>query len=81
MRNRCAVYISSNLDFSQEESRRAVAHDMSACVEGHAKSTRFAPAVFKVMTFVYFLAGVSPLAGIVIEPKIWTNYYVYQDIR
>jgi hypothetical protein len=73
MRSRCAVYISSSRDFSQEDNRNAVAHDMSACVEGHAKSTKFAPAVFRVITFVYFLAGVSPLAGIVIEPKIWTN--------
>jgi hypothetical protein len=74
IRSRCAVYISSNRDFSQAERRRAAAHDMSVAVDGHENSRRFDPAVLSVRTSVYRLDGVLAVAGTVTDPKTCTNY-------
>lgn len=73
-RIRWAVYISSNRDFSQEDSLSAAAHDLNASVVGHEKSNKLDPAVFRVRTLVYFFAGLSDVAGIVTAPRTWTNY-------
>jgi hypothetical protein len=69
IRIRCAVYISSSLDFSQADNLNAAAHDISAAVDGHEKSKRFDPAVLSVNTLVYFLAGTLAVSGTVTEPR------------
>ena len=53
MRIRWAVYISSRRDFSHEDKRRALAHEMSASVLGHENRMRFEPAVLRVSTLAY----------------------------
>ena len=74
IRIRCAVYISSRRDFSQEQSRNAVAHDIKAGVDGQLNNKRFEPAVLRVSTFVYFFGGWPSVVGTVIEPRTCTNY-------
>jgi hypothetical protein len=74
IRIRCAVYISSSRDFSQAESRSAVAHDIKAGVDGQLNNKRFEPAVLRVSTFVNFFGGWPSVVGTVIEPRTCTNY-------
>lgn len=66
---RCAVYISSRRDFSHAVNRRAAAHDMRAADVGHENSSKLEPAVFRVRTFMYFLAGPFGEAGTVTDPR------------
>jgi len=66
---RWAVYISSRRDFSQHESRKAAAHEMTSWVVGHEKRRRFVPAVLRVMTLVYLREGDVGVAGCVIAPR------------
>jgi len=73
IRIRWAVYISSRRDFSQHESRKAVAHEMRSWAEGQEKRRRFVPAVLRVMTLVYLRGGDVPVAGCVRAPKTCTN--------
>jgi hypothetical protein len=68
------VYISSRRDFSQADSRRAAAQDISAAVDGHEKSRRFDPAVLRVRTLVNCFNGTVAVAGIVTDPKTCMNY-------
>lgn len=73
IRIKWAVYISSSRDFSQAQSRSAVAHDTKAGVDGQLNNNRFEPAVLRVSTFVNFFGGWSSVAGTVIEPRTCTN--------
>ena len=78
MRIRCAVYISSSLDFSQAAKRRAEAQDIKAGMDGHEKSSKFEPAVLSVITNGYFLGGEVSVPGSVTEPNTCTNYTTCQ---
>lgn len=69
MRIRCAVYISSSLDFSQAARRSAEAQDMSEGVDGHENNRRLEPAVLSVKTLVYRFGGEVAVAGTVTEPS------------
>ena len=71
---RWAVYISSRRDFSQQESRKAAAHEMRSWVVGQEKRRRFVPAVLSVITLVYFRGGDVAVAGWVMAPRTWTNW-------
>lgn len=74
MRSKCAVYISSSLDFSQAERRRADAQEISEAVEGHEKNSKLDPAVLMAMTFVYGWPGGAPGAvGTATDPSTCTN--------
>lgn len=54
---RCAVYISSSLDFSQALRRKAEHQEIRICGDGQENSIEFEPAVFKANTLVYFFEG------------------------
>jgi hypothetical protein len=72
------VYISSSLDFSQDDSLSAAAHETRDAESGHAKKSRFDPAVLRVITLVNFLGGALSVAGTVTEPSTVTNWSCHQ---